>query len=164
MNQENTADNLNIGEEKKLPTGLNVLTILTLIWCAYELYSGVNNFISGKKALEEIEKNQEKLENAPAWAKKFAGPEVQEMMTKAVENKVPLLIISLVAVGLCVFGALQMRKLKKEGYYLWLVGEILPWIGSAIFIPIFYNTVFAYFMVFPILFIFLYTVQRKHLS
>ena len=66
MNQENTADNLNIGEEKKLPTGLNVLTILTLIWCAYELYSGVNNFISGKKALEEIEKNQEKLENAPA--------------------------------------------------------------------------------------------------
>ena len=84
-------------------------------------------------------------------------------MTKAVENKAPLLIISLVAVDFC-FRALQMRKLEKEGYYLWLVGEILPWIGSAILYRFSTTQYLLYFMVFPIPFIILYTVQRKHLS
>jgi hypothetical protein len=148
----------------KLPTGLNVLTILTFIGCAWELYSTVNNFIGGKKALEEMEKAQEKLAEAPAWARKLAGPEVQEMMLQSFNNKVPLLIIGLIAVTLCFYGALQMRKLKKEGYFLWLVGEILPFIGSVIFIPALFNTLFIYFSIFPLLFIVLYTFQRKHLT
>ena len=111
-----------------------------------------------------MEKAQEKLAEAPAWARKLAGPEVQEMMQQSLNNKVPLLIIGLIAVGLCVYGALQMRKLKKEGYFLWLVGEILHFIGSAIFIHALFNTIFIYFSFFPLLFIFLYTMQRKHLT
>ena len=111
-----------------------------------------------------MEKAQEKLAEAPAWARKLAGPEVQEMMLQALNNKVPLLIIGLIAVALCFYGALQMRKLKKEGYMLWLVGEILPFIGSIIFIPALFNTMFIYFSIFPLLFIVLYTFQRKHLT
>lgn len=164
MNQENTADVLHHGEPKKLPTGLNVLTILTFIGSAIELYNTSSSFISGKKQLEEMEKNQEKLAEAPAWAKKFAGPEVQEMMAKAYENRIPLLVIGLIAVALCVYGAIQMRKLKKEGYTLWLIGEILPYIATAILMPVFFNTIFVYFAVIPALFIILYTIQRKHLT
>ncbi|HMU09067.1 MAG TPA: hypothetical protein PKC54_03620 [Ferruginibacter sp.] len=164
MNQENTADILNTGEPKKLPTGLNVLTILTFIGSAIELYNTSSSFISGKKQLEELEKNQEKLAEAPAWAKKFAGPEVQEMMAKAYENRIPLLVIGLIAVALCVYGAIQMRKLKKEGYTLWLIGEVLPYIATAILMPVFFNTIFVYFTVIPVLFIILYTIQRKHLT
>ncbi len=166
MNEATSPDVLNYDApvNKKLPTGLNVLTILTLIWSAYEIYSGIKNFLFGKDALAELEKSQEKLQEAPAWAQKLAGPEVQEMMVKGIENKVPLLIISLVAVALCVYGALEMRKLKKQGYTLWLIGEILPYIGTVIFIPSFFNTVFAYFIIVPIIFIILYTVQRKHLQ
>jgi hypothetical protein len=166
MTPETPPEGLNFDEtiKPKLPTGLNVLTILTFIGCAWELYSTINNFIGGKKALEEMEKAQEKLAEAPAWARKLAGPEVQEMMLQALNNKVPLLIIGLIAVTLCFYGALQMRKLKKEGYMLWLVGEILPFIGSAIFIPALFSTMFIYFSIFPLLFIILYTIQRKHLT
>ena len=78
MNQENFT------EEKKLPTGLNVLTILTFIGCALELYNTVSGFLSGKKALEEMEKAQEKLAEGPSWAKNLAGPEVQGYRAGAV--------------------------------------------------------------------------------
>lgn len=165
MTPETTPDILNAdaGSKPKLPTGINVLTIFTFIGCAWELYSTLKNFLGGKKALEELEKAQEKLAEAPAWAKKLAGPEVMEMMQQALNNKVPLLIIGLIAISLCFYGALQMRKLKKEGYLLWLVGELLPYVGSAIFLPAFFNTMFVYFAIFPLLFIILYTIQRKHL-
>lgn len=165
MSQESSPDVLqyNDNEKPKLPAGINVLTILTFVGCAWELYSDFNNFLGGKKALEEFEKAQDKLAEAPSWAKKIAGPEVHEMMVQSLNNKVPVLIIGLIAMALCVYGALQMRKLKKEGYFLWLTGELLPFIGSAIFVPAFFNTVFVWFAVFPLLFIILYTVQRKHL-
>jgi hypothetical protein len=166
MIQETNTDVLNFdaNSKPKIPTGINVLTIFTFIGCAWELYSDVKNFLGGKKALDELEKAQDKLAEAPAWAKKFAGPEVHEMMQQALNNKVPLLIMGLVAVALCFYGALQMRKLKKEGYLLWLVGEVLPFVGSAIFIPAFYGTIFIYFAVFPLIFIILYTLQRRHLT
>jgi hypothetical protein len=159
MIQETTPDVLHMEEQgkPKLPVGLNILTILTFIGCAWELYSTVSNFLGGKKA-------QEQLAEAPSWAKKMAGPEVQEMMRQALDNKVPLLIIGLVAVSLCVYGAVQMRKLRKEGYFIWLVGEILPFISAAIFMSALFSTIYIYFSLFPLLFIILYTVQRKHLK
>lgn len=165
MNQDNTADVLSQDdhEKPKIPTGLNVLTIFTFIGCVWELYNNVKNFSGGRKALEEFEKAQDKLAEAPAWARKFAGPEVHEMMVKALENRIPLFIIGMVGTVLCFYGALQMRKLKKEGYILWLVGEVLPYIGTAIFLPVFFNTIFIYFAIIPLLFIILYTMQRKHL-
>jgi uncharacterized membrane protein (DUF2068 family) len=166
MTEETAPANLTFDEniKPKLPTGLNVLTILTFIGCAWELYSNVKNFAGGKKALEELEKAQDKLAEAPAWARKLAGPEVQEMMLQALNNKVPLLIIGLVAVALCFYGALQMRKLKKEGYILWLVGELLPFVSSAIFIPALFKTMFIYFSFIPLIFVILYTMQRKYLT
>ena len=166
MIQETAPDALAFDEnvKPKLPTGLNVLTILTFIGSAWELYSNFKNLLGGKKSLEEFEKAQDKLTEAPAWARKFAGPEVHEMMVQSLNNKIPVLIIGLVAVSLCVYGALQMRKLKKDGYFLWLVGEILPFIASAIFIPAFFSTIFIWFAIFPLIFIILYTMQRKHLT
>lgn len=152
------------GEEKKLPTGLNVLTILTFIGCALELYQSLSNYAkSNAAALQEFDKGQEQLKEAPAWARKFAGPEMREMLVQSMDNKVPMLIIALIATGLCVFGAIEMRKLKKQGYLIWLIGELLPYISVGIFAPMFYSTFAKFFIVIPIIFIILYTVQRKHL-
>jgi hypothetical protein len=151
-------------DKKKLPSGLNVLTILTLIMCAYELYQNVSNFFSGRKGIEELEKAQEQLASAPSWAKKFAGPEMMDFMVKAYENRVPLLIVGLISIALCTYGALEMRKLKKQGYYMWLAGEVLPWISMFIFVGTsFLSTFMVWFLIFPIIFIVLYTIQRKHL-
>jgi hypothetical protein len=166
MNQDTTKDVLNYDEQNvpKLTTGLNVLTILTFIGCAYELYSTVNNFVSGRKALEDFEKSQEKLADAPAWAKKLASPEVHEVMVKSLDNKVPLIIIGLVSIALCVYGAIEMRKLKKQGFTFWLIGEILPYVGVVIFIGgVFFKTFLVYFTIIPVIFILLYFFQRKNL-
>lgn len=161
-----TNDVLNFDEnvKPKLPTGLNVLTILTFIGSAYQLYTTISSFISGKDELAELEKAGEQLKEGPAWAKIFTGPEVQEMMAKAIENRIPLFILGLIAIALCVYGAIEMRKLKKQGYTLWLIGEVLPYIGVAIFLPSFFNTIFASFIIIPAIFILLYTLQRKHLK
>jgi hypothetical protein len=161
MNQEINDEQQHSG---KLPTGLNVLTILTLIMCAYELYSAFNNFLSGRKAIEKLTEAQEKMGDAPGWVKKLAGPDVLMMMEKSLENKMPILIMALVAVALSVYGALEMRKLKKQGYILWLIGELLPVISVAIFIgSSFFKTIYVWMLIFPAIFILLYTMQRKHL-
>lgn len=166
MSQDTTNEVLNYAEqdEPKLNTGLNVLTILTFIGCAYELYSTVKNFLSGRKALDEFEKAQDQLAEAPAWAKKFASPEVHELMQKSLDNKLPILIVGLVAIALCTYGAIEMRKLKKQGFTLWLIGEILPYISLVIFTgTIFFKTFLVYFTIIPIIFILLYFFQRKNL-
>lgn len=151
-------------EPAKLNTGLNVLTILTFIGSAYELYNTISSFLKGRAALEEFEKNQEKMAEAPSWAKKFASPEVHELLQKSIENKLPLFILGLVAVALCVYGAVEMRKLKKQGYLLWLIGELLPFISLIVFTgTIFFKTFLVYFSVIPVIFILLYTFQRKNL-
>jgi hypothetical protein len=166
MSNDTANDLLNYDEptQAKLSTGLNVLTILTFIGCAYELYSNINSFFTGKEDLAEMEKAQEKLAEAPAWARNFAGPEMMEVVRKGIENKVPILIIGLVSIALCVYGAMEMRKLKKQGYTLWLIGEVLPYVSAAIFVPAFFGTFLAFVVIIPIIFIILYTVQRKNLK
>lgn len=152
-------------QKNKLPTGLNVLTILTFIGCAFELYSSVSNFIKGRKAIEEMEKAQEQLATAPSWAKKMMGPDMMEFITKSFENRIPLLIVGLIGTTLCIFGALEMRKQKIQGYYMWLLGEVLPWVGVILFTgTILFKTFIVWFLILPIVFIILYTVQRKHLT
>src|ERR1700739_704731 len=153
MNETNSDDVLNFAEnsEVKLPSTLNVLTILTLIACAFELYSDVKNFISGKEALQKLQDAQSQLDTAPGWLKKFAGPEMLEMAQKAYDNRIPILIIALLSVGLCIFGAIEMRKLKKQGYLLWLVGEVLPIVSSIIFIgTMAFQSFVAIFFIFPV--------------
>ena len=165
---ETTNEHLNFAtdqQKNKLPTGLNVLTILTFIGCAYELYSSVSNFIKGRKAIEEMEKAQEQLATAPSWAKKMMGPDMMEFITKSFENRIPLLIVGLIGTTLCIFGALEMRKQKMQGYYMWLLGEVLPWVGVILFTgTILFKTFIVWFLILPIVFIILYTVQRKHLT
>jgi hypothetical protein len=163
MNQESPVS-AGYAEEKKLSTGLNVLTILTFIGSAYGLYSTVSSFLSGRKALDDFEKAQEKMTEAPAWAKKLTGPEMHEVLVKSLDNKVPLLVIGLIGIALCVYGAIEMRKLKKQGFIIWLLGEIIPYIGTAIFIGgVFFQTFLVYFLAFPLIFIILYFFQRKNL-
>jgi len=156
----------NFASENKpeIPSTLNVLTILTFIGSALELYNSVKNFLYGKEDLQRLEDSQEKLATAPAWVKKLAGPEVIELARQSLENRVPILILELVAITLCVYGAIEMRKLKKQGYMLWLAGELLPIASILIFAgTLIFQTLGAIIFIFPLIFIILYTTQRKNL-
>jgi hypothetical protein len=89
---------------------------------------------------------------------------MHEVLVKSLDNKVPLLVIGLIGIALCVYGAIEMRKLKKQGFIIWLLGEIIPYIGTAIFIGgVFFQTFLVYFLAFPLIFIILYFFQRKNL-
>jgi hypothetical protein len=152
--------------EKKLPTGLNVLTILTLVGSAVALLMSLWQFVRAKKGVEDMEKmiNSDNFDDMPGFVKGMMTPEMLEMARKQYENRVPILLITLVALALCVFGAIQMRQLKKQGYFLYLIGELLPLVAVFLFMGIGALKGFgAITLVIPLVFIILYTMQRKHL-
>lgn len=151
---------------KKLPTLLNVLTILTFIGSAFQLFSmplakfGAN---MTKKALE----NPDTMDNVSA--------EQLEEMEKAVRifdlmeaNAIPLWIVTILSVGLCVYGAIRMRKLKKEGFYIYALGEFLPLLGGIIILGASnqFTGTSSYIggIGVPVLFTLLYATQLKHMK
>lgn len=150
----------------KLPTFLNVLTILTFIGSAVQLFSMPLAKLSmrmTKKALE----NSEAMD-------KLSAEQVEEMERTVrtfdlmEANAVPLWIVTILAVVLCVYGAIRMRKLKKEGFYIYAIGEFLPLIGGVIILGLanqFPSTgSYVAGIGFPVLFTVLYTTQLKHMN
>lgn len=156
------------GEKPVLPGSINVLTILTFIGCGLGFLGACWNFINAKKGLDQMETaiNSPEYENMPALAKKFLSPEALEIARKSYENRIPITLIGLIGIALCLYGALQMRKRKMNGYYMYVVGEILPLISTIIFIGMGALTgIFGLISIgFIVLFILLYTAQRKHLT
>jgi hypothetical protein len=156
-------------ESNKLPTGLNVLTILTFIGSAFALLGGIWNFYNAKKTFDTKDKVMEQMNNGsmPSWLKSIM-PDMthfEEMVTKSYENRIPIFILTVVAAILCIVGAMQMRKRQKQGYLFYVIGEILPLIVSTFFIGFFTLSggggIFGISL--TLLFIILYTLQRKHL-
>ena len=171
MTQETTPDVLNFNENltPKLPTGLNVLTILTFIGCTLQLVASLWSFFTAKKSYDGLDKLTEQMnsENMPGWVKSMMGdPEkMVKMITKAYENRIPIVLLSLVAIALSLYGAMQMRKFKKQGFTLYTIGELLPFLTQVLFIGAFALSGFAmYFGIgIAVLFILLYFMQRKYL-
>jgi len=170
-NQHNSPDSFDSGEfdVPKLPTGLNVLTILTFIGSAFALYSTVSSFLTAEGAYQKKDEviNQMKSPEMPDFVKGFLPPieHLDEMFTKSFENRLPIFILGLVATALCIFGALQMRKLKKQGFLFYVIGQLLPFITTIVFIGtyVFSGTMIMVFSVISLLFILLYFFQKKHL-
>lgn len=153
-------------EKKKLPTMLNVLTILTFIGSAFQLVSiPISKFFMkfAKQAMENPEALEQMSDEQVAEMEK--GVRVFELME---QNIVPLWIVTILAAALCVYGAIQMRKLKKDGFYIYTVGEILPLIGGIIILGFsnqFTSTSSYFFGIgIPVLFIALYASQLKHMK
>jgi hypothetical protein len=151
-----------------LPSGINVLTILTFIasglsFCYYLWY------IAGgaKKSLDGMEEmvNSSKFDSMPGFLKKMYSPEMIAQARTMYENRVGISLINILGIVLCVIGTIQMRKLRQQGYYLYVVGEIMPLIAMTVFVGVGWiggmGGIFA--TIFVVLFIILYTAQRKHL-
>ena len=164
QNQPGDMLDYNTGQKQPLPGMLNVLTILTFIGCALAFIGGIWNYVRADKAYKDILDAQDKLDQMPGWAKKMIGPDMVEMARKSVEYKLPILLLTLIGAGLCLYGALEMRKLKKQGFILWVAGEFAPIVASYIFLGSGMFSGFAMLMfLFPVLFLVLYASQRKYL-
>lgn len=168
QNIDQAKDLLNLEEKdmQKLPQMLNVLTILTYIGCAIGLISAIWGYFSAQtsyQAYKALSSDASLTENNPA-AKLLTG--AAEMVKRSYENRLPILLLGLAGVALCFYGALQMRNLKKQGFLIYVAGQIIPIISFAIFVG-FANMLGALGMVFSVLFaavfVILYGTQRKYL-
>ena len=168
MNQETTGtDALSSNDftQPKMSSGLNVLTILTFIGCAIGLIltlamSAINKWLLGfmDKALES---------GKELSAKELADIEKGKAAIILVQdNLIPLLVIGVVGITMCFIGALWMRKLRKDGFWIYLIGEVLPVIGGLVLLGTAqYSGAMSYVigLGIPALFIILYSMQRKYL-
>jgi hypothetical protein len=146
---------------KKLPDMLNVLTILTFIGCAIGLVMSFWNYFTICNKLKEMGNLGE--DNPMAEYMNSMAP----MLQKQCDAKMSILLIGLVCLLLCFAGALQMRKLKKPGFYIYALGEIAAPIAMAAIIGfgsglMAIGSVFGF--VISIVFIILYATQLKHLK
>jgi uncharacterized BrkB/YihY/UPF0761 family membrane protein len=101
----------------------------------------------------------------PGFVKSQYNQEAMSLAENMVDNKLPILITGLLSVILCFYGVMEMRKLKKQGYIIWLIGELLPLISTYLFIGIatFYGLGLLGIVV-PVVFIILYTIYKKELT
>ena len=153
-------------EKPRLSSGLNTLTILTIVGNIITLISSVWTFINAKHSYESMRDTIEsgKLDGSPQWVKNMLSPELLEMTRKMYEFRLPVMLIGLLGSALCLFGAVEMRKLRKQGYPLWLIGEIIP-IGTMFFLigTIAFTGFSLISLLFPLVFIVLFTVFKKEL-
>lgn len=166
---EQTAKNfLEAFDEKKNLSTLRTLTVLTFIGCGIAYLLSIWGFFSAQKSYEAMDKliNGGDLEKLPAFARNMYTADALEVLKKNYENRIPILVIYLVSTTLCLYGAIKMRQLKAEGFIAWLIGELLPLLGSFIFVGVIAFKGFAFYFGIIILavFIALYASQRKHLS
>lgn len=155
----------NDGMTKKLPTGINVLTILTFIGCAVfaiillamPLISDWSVSMMDKAVSSGQELTQKQLEDMR---------KAKDAIALAKANQIPNLVSGFLGLGLCLMGAILMRKLKKDGFWIYVAGQVLPIIaGLFIMGSAQYTGVMSYILGIgvPLLFIFLYARQRKFL-
>lgn len=152
--------------QKELPGMLNVLTILTFIGCAISYISYIWGYFSAsayQTQMAQFEELQDQMGDNEMASNMMKGS--IEMMKKNYEYRYILLASGLIFTTLCLIGAIQMRKLKKSGYPIYVVGELAPIAVTAALVgfSLVGGIATAFSAIIALLFVILYTTQRKHL-
>lgn len=153
------------GGETKLPSGINILTILTFIGCGIGVLFILLTPVINKFFLNIMEKA--KSSGTELTAKQLSDIEKGQAVIELTQaNMVPLIAVGLLGIVLCLGGAIWMRKLKKDGFWIYAGGELLPVIGSFIILGTAQFTGVTSIVMgigLPLLFVILYARQRKYL-
>jgi hypothetical protein len=107
------------------PQFLSVLCILTWIACGFLFITTVWGALfqpTPEEQYEQIEKMRE------------ISPEAADQMELAFEkqgegNLIISTILNLLAIGFCSFGAYRMWNLFRNGLYIYIAGEVVPYFG-----------------------------------
>jgi hypothetical protein len=168
QNIDQAKDLLNLEQKDmgKLPSMLNVLTILTYIGCAFGAIGAIYSYFTISASYKLIEGMNTNGLNSDNKAVQSIMSQSMEMVKKQYDNRLMILLLGLVGMGLCFYGAMQMRNLKKQGYLLYVIGELIPILSIAIFIgfgSLFGGITMMFTVLISAVFIILYTTQRKEL-
>lgn len=148
-------------ENTALPSSLNVLTILTLIGSVIGVMSAIYSYFTICKSAEKLA-NQE----MPEMGETLSGimESAIELSIKQCDSKLLILLATVIPCILCILGAIQMRKLQKQGFFIYLVGEIIGPIAMMFILgKSFGGMMLAFGLIIPIIFIILYATQQKYL-
>lgn len=146
----------------KRPMFLQVLCILTFVGAGLGiLQSGfsivvMGNMESAMNSLSDLGADNEITEN---FNNSYRWSKISQ-------------ILNLVGSVLCLFGALVMWRLKKYGYFVYVLGQLLPLFGAFMtmnalsngFLAGFGIVVTALSAIFPIAFIIMYGLNLKHMK
>jgi hypothetical protein len=96
----------------------------------------------------------------------FTGIDTQLVYTnKVIDNSIFLGVISFLASVFCFIGIVWMWKLKKKGYYVYIVGEMLPIIATIALVGLsFTGTMAIISVLLPLVFIILWGINLKHMN
>ncbi len=153
------------GEKPKLPGYLNVLTILTFIGCGvFALFTPASFWlIKFYMKMMDDPAARERMTDKQLTDAEMQRPRMELMLA----NKWLLILISLAGIALCLYGALQMRKLKKEGFYVYTLGQVLPFICGGLIVGFAnqFNGVLSYIVAaVPVAFIIMYATHLKYMK
>jgi hypothetical protein len=146
-------------EAPKRPQFITVLCILTWVGCGIGLIMSIVGWMGARAAGAMMDvagsmADAQGMENMPG---------MQEAMN-ALKYANILLIIGVVGTLLCLFGSIQMWKLKKTGFYIYVVGELAPAIATMVLMGGMAGAMGIVGLIVPILFVVLYGMNLKHMN
>jgi len=114
----------------KRPIFLTVLCILTFVSCGLTFVTDVYGLLTAKQQQESLEKSLKVMDQLQS---NDQMPELFGTMTdgaaKMAEWTTTAHYLSLGNVFICLAGALLMWRLRKMGYFIYIFGQILPFIS-----------------------------------
>lgn len=149
-----------------IPKKINSLTILTFVGCGIFALLTLLTPLLLPFALKFMDKafTSGSADLSPTQLADLA--KARDLIELQIANAIPLMIIMLVGIGLRFVGALQMRKLKKDGFLFYVAGHIIPLVGTTVIMGLSQLKEGGYYVgvVIAGLFIFLYSKERKLLK
>jgi hypothetical protein len=146
-------------EAGKRPGFLTVLCILTFIGAGLGILGGIWNLVSLPSQIES-------LKSIAEMTRGFGGSlsgDVQSQIDSLEKFGMASAGLSLVGSLLCLFGAIKMWKLSKNGFYIYVGGQILAIVGVFLIMGTSWLAG-PLGMIFPIAFIVMYGLNLKHLK
>ena len=112
-------------QEPKRPQMLTVICILTFIWCGLSILFGIWGIIQNTP-----EHMAESVDQVRQFSPEMADQMEEQMLS--MQDNVYMQIspyLNFVYILLSFLGGFMMWKLQKKGFYLYLAGELLPYLG-----------------------------------
>lgn len=152
-------------EAPKRPTFLTVLCILTFIGSALGIIGAIWGYFTAQAASAMMSGFESGMEGNAMGEAMMNNPMMAEAK-RALDNAMPTMIIGVICSILCLFGALQMWKLKKTGFYIYTAGELIQPIAGFILGGggLIGGMGATIGLVFAIVWVVLYALNLKHLK
>jgi high-affinity nickel permease len=163
METSNQNTHLFEDQPKPLSGTLNVLTILTFIGCGLAYLGTLYNLYKAGSYEADRAKLESQLDQIGEDG--FAGRMLKsslDIMDKSYDYRYILFVSGLVFTTFCLIGAIKMRKQKKSGLPLYIIGELAPVVLTGILIG-FSSMLMIFGAVIALVFVLLYVGQRKNL-